>query len=241
MTVEELKKWIPRRLGAPYLSVPLSPEHLDDAVTAARDWFIAKKGVEKQTQFILNSSTTIYTMPDDCDVVLDVIVEDSPLDISLIFSPQLLADEKVPYSVFAPPSSTAGGLYSSFVQALQYTEMAKQVIGADINWQYNQYNKQLLILPPTLNALTALIQYKSSEIGALDQLPERDHDLFKRFALAWAKRDLGNIYSRYSSWQVAEGQQVLNGAQLIEESKLEFATLEEEIFNSAKPAFMVVG
>lgn len=184
---------------------------------------------------------TEYDVPDDCDAVIDIAVEASPFDISLIFSPNLLADEKVPYSVFAPPSSTAGGLYSSFVQALQYTHDAKKIIGADINWQYFPYKKKLMILPNSMNGLRVLVQYKSSNVGAIEQLPERDHDLVKRFSLSWAKRDLGEMLSRYSSWQTAEGQTQTNGPQLLAEAKDEFLILENEISASAMPQPFLIG
>jgi hypothetical protein len=219
------------------LKIPLTREHLDDAIKEAKRWFIAKKGVDKDTLLTLSTGTVQYPMPDDCDAVIDVAVQDSPLDISLIFSPNLLAGEKVPYSVFAPPSSTAGGLYSSFVQALQYTEMAKRIIGAEFNWQFFPYRnpKILLVLPNPVGVITCLVQYKSSDVGAIDQLPERDHDLIKRFALAWAKRDLGEVYSRYSTWPGANGPVVLNGPQLLAEAKAEFERLEFELFGSAMP------
>lgn len=206
-------------------------------MTEAIRWFIAKKGVEKQLLLTLSTGTVRYPMPDDCDAVYDVAFQDSPLDISTIFSPGLLADEKVPYSVFAPPSSSAGGLYSSFVQALQYTDMAKNIIGAEPNWQLFPYDnpKTLLILPNPVGVLTALVQYKSSNIGPIDQLPERDHDLIKRFALAWAKRDLGEIYSRYDTWPGAQGPVRVNGPQLLAEAKAEFDMLEKELAGSAMP------
>lgn len=209
----------------------------------AKRWFVAKKGVEKKLRLTLTTGTTSYNMPDDCDAVYDVAVQDSQLDISLIFSPNLLADEKVPYSVFAPPSSAAGGLYSSFVQALQYTAMAKRIIGAEVNWQFFPYEtpKSLLILPNPSGTITALVQYKSSNIGAIDQLPERDHDLIKRFALAWAKRDLGEVYSRYSTWPGAQGPVQVNGPQLLAEARLEFDTLEKELSGSAMPIPILIG
>ena len=57
----------------------------------------------------------------------------------------------------------------------------------------------------------------------------------KRFAAAWAKRDLGNMYSRYSSWPTAQGQTQLNGPQLLEQAESEFKTLMDELAASAMP------
>src|ERR1700735_3303009 len=120
MTEVQLEEWIKRRLGHPALKVPLSPEQLTDAVLEAKRWFIAKKGTEKEVKIRLYCGIVEYAMPDDCDAVIDVSFEISPFDISLIFAPNIFAGEQVPYNVFAAPSST--GLYSSFVQALQYVD-----------------------------------------------------------------------------------------------------------------------
>ncbi len=86
-----------------------------------------------------------------------------------------------------------------------------------------------------VGTVTAFVQYKSSNIGAIEQLPDRDHDLIKRWALARAKQDLGEIYSRYGSWPGAQGNVILNGPQLVAEAEKEMTALGEEIYNSAMP------
>jgi hypothetical protein len=202
MTEQELKKWILRRLGSPIAKVCLDELHLEDAVDDAKRWFAAKKGVDRDITLDLFSGKVEYVMPEDCDAVLDVSFQVSPLDISLIFAPHIIADEKVPYNAFAAPSSA--GLYSSLVQSLQYVDMAKRIIN-------------------------------SETCNTIEQLPERDHDLLKRYALAYAKMDLGNIYSKYSSWPTAQGQVQLNGPALISQAEAAFEKLEEEIYNSAMP------
>lgn len=221
------------------MKVPLSPEKLNDAIAEAKHWFVAKKGVEKDIAIDLYAGQVEYDMPADCDAVIDVSFQVSPLDISLIFSPNIIADERIPYSVFAAPSSA--GLYSSFVQSLQYVETAKRILGAENNWIYYPYKKKLIVLPNPKGGGKAVVEYKSSSFGAIEQLPERDHDLIRRFSLAWAKRDLGNIYSRYLSWPTAQGQTQLNGPQLISDAEKEFKVLEEEIINSAMPMPLLLG
>jgi hypothetical protein len=238
MKEPELKKWIRRRLGAPILKIPLTEEHLDDAVREAKRWFAAKKGVERIVQFNLYAGQVEYDVPPDCDAVYDISFQVSPLDISLIFAPNIIADEKIPYNVFAAPSSV--GLYSSFVQALQYTEMAKRVLNAEANWIFFQYRKKVLILPNPMGGGVAVMEYKSN-VNTIEQLPERDHDLVKRFSLAWARRDLGEIFSRYDAFPTAQGSSRLNGPELKQQAQAEFEKLEQEIFDSAMPMPFVVG
>lgn len=232
MTEQELKKWILRRLGSPIAKVCLDELHLEDAVDDAKRWFAAKKGVDRDITLDLFSGKVEYVMPEDCDAVFDVSFQVSPLDISLIFAPHIIADEKVPYNAFAAPSSA--GLYSSLVQSLQYVDMAKRIINSERNWMYFPHKNTLLLLPNPKGGGKAFVEYKST-CNTIEQLPERDHDLLKRYALAYAKMDLGNIYSKYSSWPTAQGQVQLNGPALISQAEASFEKLEEEIYNSAMP------
>jgi hypothetical protein len=156
----------------------------------------------------------------------------SPLDISLIFAPHIIADEKIPYNAFAAPSSV--GLYSSFLQSIQYVEMAKRMLNAERNWFYFPHKNILMLLPNPKGGGKAFIEYKST-CNTIEQLPERDHNLLRRYALAWAKQDLGMIYSKYSTWPTAQGQVSLNGDTLMAQSKAEIEKLEEEIYGSAMP------
>jgi len=212
--------------------VCLDELQLDDAVDEAKRWFAAKKGVDRDITIDLYAGQVEYTMPDDCDAVIDVSFQVSPLDISLIFAPHIIADEKIPYNAFAAPSSV--GLYSSFTQALQYVEMAKRTLNAERNWFYYPYKKILVTLPDPKGGGKAFVEYKST-CNNIEQLPERDHDLVKRYALALAKQDLGMIYSKYSVWPTAQGQVQLNGDQLLQQAEKERERLEDEIYESAKP------
>jgi hypothetical protein len=239
LTEEELIPWIRRRLGAPILKVVLEKEHLEDAVEEAKRWFAGKKGVDKQHLIQLTGGQVEYPMPDDCDAVYDVSFSVSPLDISLIFAPHIFADEKIPYNTFAAPSSV--GLYSSLVQALQYVDMAKRVLNAEENFFYLAHRNTIMLLPDTKGgSQKALVEYKSS-CTTIQNLPERDHDMIKRFALAWAMHDLGMIFSRYDSMPTAQGQTRLNGPELLARADKMFEKLEQELADSAFPMPFITG
>ena len=238
MKEAELREWILRRLGSPVLKVDLSCQHLDDAVAEAKRWFAAKKGIEREVVIDVFSGVVEYDVPEDCDAVLDVSFSGNKFDISAMFAPYWFVDNRVPYGVFA--STRSAGLYSSYVQAMQYTEMAKRVMSADLNWMYYPSKRKLMLWPATKYDDKAIVEYKSS-VSNLELLTERDHDLIKRFSLAWAKRDLGHIYSKYSSMPAAQGQVTLNGPQLLQEAEAEFQKLEDEIAGSAMPMAFVVG
>ncbi len=240
LTEDELAPWIRRRLGAPVLKIVLTEEHLHDAISEAKRWFAAKKGVDKTANISLVGGQVEYPMPDDCDAVFDVAFSVSAMDISLIFAPHIFADEKIPYNTFAAPSSV--GLYSSLVQALQYVETAKRILNAEENFFYFPHKNTIFLLPDNRAGApgTALVEYKSSNT-TLQNLPERDHDLVKRFAHAWAMRDLGMILSRYDSMPTAQGTVRLNGPELLSMSEKMFEKLDQELADSAFPMPFLTG
>ncbi len=232
-----LKKWILRRFGAPLLNVELTDDHLNDCITDARHWFSAKKGVRLNAMITINYGQTEYELPDIVDTVTDVIFPTQRLDVSLVFSPFTLLDDKVPYDVFSAPNSM--GLYSSYTQTLQYVEMAKRILGAERDWR--QEGRILHIFPPPKNSAPMMIEFKGSRF-TIEQLNERDHDLVKRWALARAKIDLGRIRSKYpEGFPTAQGSVALDGATLLEEGEAELEVLKEEVALSGFPMGFLTG
>ena len=195
--------------------------------------------MDKDTSVYLVPGVVEYDVPQDCDAVIDVTFPASITDISLSFAPNFLSDDQLPASVFSSPN--AAGPYGTLVQVLQHNEMAKRILGIDRNWIFYPYKKKLLITPNPKGGGVMVIEYKSNLVTDIQELPERDHDLIKRFALAYARRDLGEIYSRYSTWPTAVGPQALNGSDLIQRALKEFEILEEEIANSAMPMPFLTG
>ena len=189
-----IEKWILKNLGAPVVKVELAQCHLEDAVEHAKRWFAAKKGVQVLLSQFVSEVQSVFDLPDIVDTVLDVYFQAPALELSLVFSPFIIADEKVPYEVFAAPESA--GIYSSLVQAFQYTEMAKRILSAETDWF--QQGRQLIITPVPRGAGQVLILAKSNCV-VLDQLNERDHDLVKRWSLAYSMRILARIRGKYVS------------------------------------------
>jgi len=236
MDEDALRQWILRRLGGLVHKVELCEEHVTDAVENARRWFAAKKG---QRKFF-----TVYGLPNvveydlDCDIdrVIDVVFTAQKLDLSLIFSPFTLLEEKIPYDVFA--SGGSGGLYSSYVQSLQYVEMAKRILGAELEWY--QEGQKLFIAPVPADARLMLVEAKLHSVQ-IECLSERDHDLVKRFALASAREDLAWIRGKFDSYPGAQGTISLDGDRLAEAARAEKELLNEEISASGYPMGFLTG
>jgi hypothetical protein len=236
MNEEMLAQWILRRLGAPLLRVELTEMHLTDAIEDAKRWFSAKKGVKRQMLMQMSPGKVEYTLPDEVDTVLDVAFPVAPMDISMVFSPFVLIDDKVPYDVFAAPGSM--GVYSSFTQTLQYVETAKRILGAEPDWR--QEGRRLFIFPVPKNDVALWVDFKTN-IVTIDQLNERDHGLVKRYALAKSKLDLAEIRGKYDSVPGAQGSATLNTGTLRDAGNTELAQLEEEISLSGYPMGFIVG
>jgi hypothetical protein len=237
---EELFQWILRRLGGPIWKVELCKEHVEDAIEWAKRWFAAKKGVKAlfTTEVLPNVNCYDLEKISACkiDTVLDVAFAQSKLDLSLIFSPFTLLEEKIPYDVFA--SGGSAGLYSSYVQSLGYIEVAKRILSAELEWF--QEGQTLYVSPIPSNARTIVITAKVNEV-VLEQLTERDHDLVKRYALAKAREDIAFIRGKYGDFPGAQGSATLNWAEILEASRTEIEKLEEEIMGSAYPIGFITG
>lgn len=230
MDEDQLKQWILRRFGAPFLKVEISADQLQDAINDAKRWFSAKKGVKKQAVMQVLTSKNAYLLPDIVDTVIDVAFPVAPLDFSLVFSPFMLIDEKVPYDTFAAPGQI--GLYSSLTQTLQYIETAKRILGADPDWR--QEDRFLYIFPVPQNSGGMIIFFKSNKF-TIEQLNERDFNLIQRYALARAKLDIGRIRSKYDGYPTASGSVQLDGDKLLAEAEKELMALDEEISLSGFP------
>jgi len=236
MNREELGQWILRRLGAPFWDIELCEQHVKDAVENAVRWFAAKKGVHKLFTISVLPNVVEYTLDCEIDRVIDVAYETHKLDLSLIFSPFTLLEEKIPYDVFA--SGGSGGLYSSYVQSLQYIEMAKRVLSAEFEWY--EINDKLFIAPPPVDSRTLIVHAKIN-FTDIEILEERDHDLIKRYALAQAQKDLAWVRGKYGEYPSAQGSTTLNWNDLLMDAKEEITKLEEEIMGAGYPMGLVCG
>lgn len=233
---EELGEWILRRLGAPFWEIELCQDHVTDAVEMAVRWFAAKKGVFKLFPIQTVSGVVEYQLDCEIDRVIDVVPEVQKLDLSLIFSPFTLLEEKIPYDVFA--SGGSGGLYSSYVQTLQYVETAKRILSADFEWY--EINDKLFIAPPPVGS-RRLIVWAKINFTKIEDLEERDHELVKRYALAKAQRDLAWIRGKYGEYPSAQGSTTMNWDRLLDDATTEIEKLEEEIMGAGYPMGMMSG
>ena len=235
----ELQQWLLRRLGAPLLKVELTADHLHDNIEDAKRWFAAKKGWRRFFTMNTIAGKGSYPLPLDCDVVIDVAFSYNPTDLAFLALPYWVPGEngQIPYSVFNV-AGHSGGMYSSYMQTLQYIESAKKVLSAEQDWR--QENHDLLIFPQPNRSAVVIVEYTSHTV-VVNDMTERDHEILKRYALAMAKRDLGRIRSKFDSYPTAQGTVTMDGPALLEEANAEIEKLTEEIADSAMPIGFLVG
>lgn len=233
---EELQDFILRELGAPQLKVELTENDLCQAIEQAKRWFSAKKGFKRSVILSIFANVTEYELPDDVDTVLDISLPSRPTDFSRVIDPLGLLDASIPYNLFPHPS--AGGLFSTYAQALQYIELSKRITGGEVEW--NQQGRTLFVFPIPKESGNMLLLYKSNTF-TLEQLDERDHDLVKRFALAWSKRKLSTVRSKYDQYPGAQGTVGLDGQRLKQEAEDEIRALTEELAQSGFPLGFLTG
>lgn len=245
---DDLAMWILRRLGAPLLKVELTEEHLQDDIAMALRWFAAKKGYIKTYKQQITPSVTEYQLPDDVDIVTEVVFPLSTYDLTPITSPwgwawpseNLGMPLNGVYNGFGRTGGDTGGIVSTFFQAMQYSETARRVLNGDLEWR--QEARTLFILPRNeSNYYPAVIVEYTANCFNITDLNQRDFDLVRRYALMKAKRDLGRIRSKYADYPTAQGSVGLDGPTLISEADTEETALEEEIGASAMPIGFLTG
>ncbi len=235
----QLIAWVKRRLNIHALKLPLSDEQFEDAIIEAKQWFSYKKGVDREFKVYVTASQTEYKVPDDCDGIIDVAFQSGAFDLSGGYYPAL-PGEGIPYGVLSLAGGGDGGLYSGITQLMEYSELAKATLGLDNKWEWAPQKRCILLYAPESGA--AIVQYRSTDLPPIEDMTEVDHTMIKRFALAWAKRDLGQLYSRYSSWPGADGTPTsLNGPQLLKEAQDEFDKLDQMLGDSSLPLPFLVG
>ena len=234
---EELQQYILLTLGAPQVKVELVQQDLDEALDEARRWFNAKKGFKGMSTLPIFANQTEYQLPEDVGTVTDLVLPSRATDFSRIIDPLGLLDASIPYNLF--PAPAAGGLFSTYAQALQYLEMGRRITGGEAEWY--QRGRTLFVFPIPKLGGSALIEYTTNQFS-VTQLSERDHDLFKRYALAWAKRKLARVRTKYESgYPGAQGTILLDGQRLMDEATSEMESLSEELSPSGFPMGFLTG
>ena len=237
----EFKKEILFELGEPVMKVELDDGQWEAICSKAKRWFKAKKGVLDCTMVGIIDDVFQYDFPDNACQIIDIILPRRS-DIQSLLS--LGFFDIVPLNALNIGAVTSAfNSYSAYYQILSALETRRRIFSAEPTWDIVCGKIQLIGgsgLCAGGGTGQMMVIFKK-ENWSVDELKDRDENLFFRYMHAVAKEVLGRIRSKYSSYPAAGGMIDTDGPALLEEAKAEYEKLDEEIADSQFPMGMVYG
>ena len=244
LDVQQLNKYITRKLGGSAVCVELSKTDIDGSVEDAFFWWSAYHGWYKEHALSIVQDQVEYDLSavDPCvsNVMKVWFTIDPLLDFSRTY-PGFLDVDGVPYADLGF-SQSQGGFYSGIVQWLQTREIAARVLSADRDWWYNLDTQILHITPPGIESGAAVVLYSTPfKKEFLAKVPAEHAWLIRERALAEAKYTLGRIRGKYTGGlPAAQGNVSLDGADLIREAQEDFERIETKMIEMTEPPGILV-
>ncbi len=204
-TDAELRTWIKRRLGHGVICVELTDEQLDIAIEDAKRFWAAWVGQPKMVYLTTTGSSEIAeaTIGTDVDCVVEVTYPVSD-DLTRLFS---WADVEVnPYTWVYQ----GYGGYSALVQLMQYREMGKRVVSADLDWEWDRAQRKIILMPPPDVGQRIGVVYLSTQVDAT-KFSNAEYWLFREYAQCQAMKTLAMIRTKYADKPSATGSFGMDG------------------------------
>ena len=230
--------FITRTLGEPIVQVELTPDHLNDAIVEAKQWYQALIGQEKYIIMAMSDSGGAYDVAPDCMSVTQVAFNLKHADLWDQFN--WAGVELGPlnwgfYGGWTYDGYGLGGGYSYLVQAMQYREQARNILSIDRDWYWDYAQRKLIITPIKARVGTqAAVWYASREVD-LAVLQTYEFWLIKQYSLAVAMCSLGWTRSKYTGLPSATGEITLNGENLISNAEMLKESMTEKALKLRAP------
>lgn len=224
---------------AGFLTVELTEQAFSAALKDSKRWFTSKKGFTVYRPVLIQPGVQEYRMKEDVAQVLDVVFQ-VPSDVAAFFT--LGFFDIIPYGPNTLLSVGSGlANYSGFAQLLDFTDKRKRIFSVDPEWQYEQQTRILHVTERSgTPAGTMLVYVKLNDFDPVN-LSEKDDYLFVRYMKAKMKEFVGRVRSKYDTMPGASGPVGLDGKALLDESKEEIESLNQEIFASQGPDIPITG
>lgn len=248
MTKAELRDYIIRQLGSPYIKVELSNDQLNDAINRAtamhNKWAVGNSIREVFFTMPLSAGERYYNLPDG---VSEVITMDDSTD-NMGSANQLFTTSN--YMLNAGMLNFLQGrqTYSmvSYQLGLQYLDLLDKYSVSAFSWQYHKYNNTLTLSPvpsaadswDTSSTNFMLIHSYMKEGYGLDGVDESDayneyiyeEPWIQEYCIALAKMTLGHTRRKFSNGAIMGNSTLqLDGSDLMQEGKEEKEALEEKL------------
>jgi len=257
MNKTEAIEWIKLQLGGGVVVLELLPEHLEMAFADALRWWVGRRGIRRRAVVNLIPGIVDYTMPEDCDIVVNVTFPGVALDIIAAVNPYAFIDvDQIPVAYSSVTGVPGGSFYGTFKLILQHAETARRVIGSEPAWEYDKGTNTVHVYPNAQRSGAMLAEYLSTVIVTDDPVPPattpindfrrrilfRDRDIILRYALAKAKWLLARVRGKYTDGMPAgSGSKTLDGDTLLGEAQGEIEALNEAIQALSEPVPFITG
>jgi hypothetical protein len=257
MNKPEAIEWLKLQLGGGTVILELLPEHFETAFSDALRWYVARKGIRRKAVVNLTPGIVDYAMPEDCDVVVEVIFPGVQIDILGAMNPYSFIDvDQIPVTQASIAGIPGGSFYGTFKLILQHAETARRVIGAEPAWEYDKGTNTVHVYPNAQRSGAMVADYLSTVVNVEDpvfpattpvndfrrRMTFRDRDIILRYAHAKTKWILARIRGKYTDGMPsAGGSKNLDGDTLLGEAQGEIEAMNEEIKALSEPVPFVTG
>ncbi len=252
----EAIEWLKLKLGGGVVVIELLQEHFETAFADAIRWYVGRKGIKRRAIVNLIPSVVDYTVPDDCDIVVEVVFPGGRLDIIGAINPYAFIDvDQIPVAHSSITGVPGGSFYGTFKLILQHAETARRIIGAEPAWEYDHASRTVHVYPNSNRSGAMVAYYLSTTLVAADptlpattplndfrRLSFRDRDIILRYAHAQSKWMLARVRGKYTDGMPsAGGNKNLDGDNLLGEAQGEIEALNEEIKALSEPVPFITG
>lgn len=238
MNDADVRGYIRRKLGACVVGVELTDDQLDDAIGEAKLWFASYVGQSKYAVLYGNGTTT-YSVAADVESVVDVIFPSDGSSIADMFG---WAGVKLSMSDIVGRNAQVGEgyVFSGLFEQMQYLELAKMVMNATYEWEWDRERRLLVVNPILDSGLMFAYTYMVNSI-TLSLLTQAEQLLLRDYAYAQAMITLGNMRTKFADMPGSSGSFSMNGDTLFANADTLIMGLDEKIKRLGSPVSFIVG
>lgn len=239
MTPEDIKDEVLTQLGYPTVKVEIDNTAWDALFRRVKRWYDTKKGVPGAA---IAAAQKEMDFPPEAEKILDIIMpSDGGNSLGAILTGGFFSDI-VPADVIARGGmfSTSFSNYSAFVQMLQQIEIVRRTFSSELDWNISPLGK-IQMMPSNISGNVLIVYKKKRDAWNIEDLSDRDEDIFYRACLNEAKYILARVRGKYPSFPAAGGNIETDAASLMEEWKDGREELNKEIDDMQMPIGWISG
>lgn len=235
------RDWIWTMLGDPIVRVELTEKHISDAIDMAIDRYMYYRYPERMYEYIdVGSATTEVILP--AHITKESVIDVTYSPHSQLFQQLTGAGEAFFLTYYL--QQTGGTFASDFYIAMAYKETMERSLGIVPSYEFVSHDDGtgnmrdfIRIYPkPSIGLKVAILYARPMTEEEIDS-----STWIRKYALTWAKEQLGRIRSKFASVPGPTGEAQLDGQQLISEAQQEREQLEQSAVNRGEPLSFTMG